>query len=204
MDGTLVDSSYAMTKALSTARRTIGLEPLDRDEVISILDSDEREIPRKLFGDGGDAERCRDVFRKIYGEISPSETKIYDEMEWTLRTLSSMDIHLSVATNASTRFAVNILEGCGIYSLFDTVVGADIVKRPKPYPDMVNHIVRMRDHYSPETTILIGDSHKDMESAHSAGVKPFFAGWGYGKYLSQRDTLLSKPSEIISIALPIS
>jgi len=75
----------------------------------------------------------------------------------------------AVATNRTTSMgrvmAYHQLEG-----LFDTVVCALDVARPKPHPDLLIKTMAILG-VGPDHTVYIGDSSLDREAAHGAGIR---------------------------------
>jgi phosphoglycolate phosphatase len=78
----------------------------------------------------------------------------------------------AIATNRTNTMA-RVLEAHGLQTMFDKVVTASDVRRPKPYPDQ---LLDLLDHFgiAPSQMIYIGDSELDAAAAHQAGV-PFIA-----------------------------
>jgi beta-phosphoglucomutase-like phosphatase (HAD superfamily) len=74
----------------------------------------------------------------------------------------------AVATNRTNTMSC-VLSKNNLNGLFDLVVTALDVKRPKPFPDP---IIKILDHFdvNPDNLIYIGDSSLDQEAARSAGV----------------------------------
>lgn len=78
----------------------------------------------------------------------------------------------AIATNRTNTMA-RVLEAHGLEALFDQVVTASDVARPKPSPDQ---LLKVLDHFGigPSEMIFIGDSELDAAAGHQAGV-PFVA-----------------------------
>jgi phosphoglycolate phosphatase len=78
----------------------------------------------------------------------------------------------AVATNRTNSMG-RVLEEHGLESLFDKVVTASDVSRPKPFPD---ELLSLLDHFgiAPSQMIFIGDSELDAIAAAQAKV-PFIA-----------------------------
>ena len=69
------------------------------------------------------------------------------------------------------------LERVGLETMFDILVSADDVERPKPHPEPVE---RALDYLNAEAhrTIFVGDSVHDMEAGRAAGVSTGAVLWG--------------------------
>lgn len=74
----------------------------------------------------------------------------------------------AIATNR-TNTIQTVLEAHGLVDLFDLVVSARDVDRPKPHPDPLNKILR---HFGiePDQLLYIGDSELDQMAAEAAGA----------------------------------
>jgi len=74
----------------------------------------------------------------------------------------------AIATNRTTTMDCVLSEN-KLEDLFDLVVTAIDVERPKPYPDS---LIKIIDHFNitPENLIYIGDSALDEQAAKAAGV----------------------------------
>ncbi|HSR36749.1 MAG TPA: HAD family hydrolase [Desulfurivibrionaceae bacterium] len=75
----------------------------------------------------------------------------------------------AISTNRTTTMPA-ILEMFHLAPLFDKVVTAIDVARPKPHPEAIHQIL---DHFGMQAheAIYIGDSEVDQEHAHSAGMR---------------------------------
>jgi len=87
--------------------------------------------------------------------------------------LNDVGVALAVNTN-SGKEARTVLERLGVKLLFDLIVSADDVSRPKPDPEGVRMIMR-RLGVEPDRTIYVGDSSIDQTTAREAGI----AFWAY-------------------------
>jgi phosphoglycolate phosphatase len=74
----------------------------------------------------------------------------------------------AVASNRTDTMR-RVLEIHGLEDLFDLVVSATDVARPKPYPD---ELLKVLDHFgaAPEEVVYVGDSSVDETAAKAAGV----------------------------------
>lgn len=76
---------------------------------------------------------------------------------------------MAVGTGAYTDEARAILDHCGLLSLFDAVVGADRVARPKPAPDTFLACAEALDH-PPHECVVFEDADLGVEAARAAGM----------------------------------
>jgi AHBA synthesis associated protein len=97
-----------------------------------------------------------------------------------------------VATGKGGSRARALLDQLGILSLFDHVIGADEVARPKPAADILVRALGLLGVRTGEA-VMVGDAASDIICARSAGVVSVAALWGE----SDRDTLLAAGPDIV-------
>lgn len=185
MDGTLLDSSYAMLQSVNYVRSTLHLPPLDKEFLEYHINALEQNIPMLFYGTKEYNPKHRSLFKEHYLKNANLHVKPYVGVEKTLKYLKERGIKLSVGTNASDFFAINMLGHHDLVKYFDFIIGANCVAKAKPQPDMVYDIAQKTDIPLCET-LLVGDSIKDELAAKNAKIDFIFASWGYGT--SQNDT----------------
>jgi phosphoglycolate phosphatase len=95
-------------------------------------------------------------------------TKLHPGVREILEGLKNRGgIKLSVATSDVHSITVETLRNCGIDSLLDYIVCADMVEREKPDPEMVEKTLDALG-VGREKTVLVGDSIVDMEMGKRA------------------------------------
>lgn len=95
-------------------------------------------------------------------------TRLFPGVREVLEALkNSGGLKLSVATADVYPITIETLRNCGIYGFFDYVVCADMVKREKPDPEMVERTLDALGARR-ERTVLVGDSIVDMEMGKRA------------------------------------
>ncbi|ACZ12116.1 HAD family hydrolase [Sulfurospirillum deleyianum] len=180
MDGTLIDSSEAMTQSVNYVRKSIGLDtPLSKEALEYHINALDQQLPKIFYNTETYDPAHRALFKEHYMEHAPKTISLYPDVKEMLHLLSQK-AYLAIATNAHECFAHNMLEALGIERYFSSVVGSNNVAEPKPSPLMVYHVMETLG-TSSEQTVLVGDSIKDERAALNAGISFIFANWGYGK-----------------------
>ena len=202
MDGTLIDSKKDMTLSVNYVRKTNhNLPPLSEEFIVDAINRHERNLAMLFYGTEVYEDRDRELFEKHYKEQCIEHPYLYEGVEELLYALKSAGVKLSVATNAPTLFARTMLEHLKVAKLFDEIVGADRVKRSKPYPDMIELILKSYNYDKKEDKAwMVGDNSKDIQSAKSAGIEAIFAAWGFSSS-GTHDRVVSEPKEILDIVL---
>lgn len=202
LDGTLVDSAGAIAASINHVRqRLYGLDSLKTEEIVAILDGEERTIPERLYGVTAYERKARELFRKHYTRQCPQTARIYEGVKETLEELKSAGCELFVCTNASTATSRAVLENNNILQHFADVIGADRVPRPKPAPDALLQ-VRQRARF--RRMWMVGDSAKDVAAARRAGIPSVFVTWGYSTHTPRNERahrVVTRPVELAAILL---
>lgn len=177
MDGTLVASATVVPDAFIETVRRLGGVPPDRDGVVALYDlGDPRAILAEMLdrdGTEADSELYHDVLRGMTDQVH-----VHTGVGEVLVELRGRGVPLAVFTGNSHQAAAILLEGTGLRSLFDVVVGGNQVERPKPAPDGVLAAAQQLG-LDPTRCLYVGDSPLDVGAAEAAGAVPVHAGWGH-------------------------
>lgn len=177
MDGTLVASAMVVPDAFIEVVTRLGCTPPDRDGVVALYDTGS---PRTMLGqmlgrDGTDEDAA------LYHEVlrgRSDEVRVHDGIETVLSEVRRRGVPQAVFTGNSRQAAQILLEGTGLRSHFDIVVGGNEVESPKPAPDGVLKAARELG-LDPQNCLYVGDSPLDVGAAEAAGASPVHAGWGH-------------------------
>lgn len=179
MDGTLLDSSLAMTISVNHVRKSFGLSPIEKEYLEFHINQPDVDLPMKLYEIPHYTQEHRNRFAEHYLANANLHVKPYDGAYELLEALHVKGMTLSIATNATDFFARNMLEGQGMLKFFSHVIGANNVENSKPNPDMLHHISELSK-IPLAHSLLVGDSIKDEGAAKNANIDFLFASWGYG------------------------
>jgi phosphoglycolate phosphatase len=180
MDGTLIDSGFAITNTINYVRENLGFERLEKDYILQKVNEPHLNGAEFFYGTKEFTPLQTRLFEEYYNEHCLTDLVLYDGISDLISDLKG-DFKLAVATNANSVYAKKMLDHVGIGDHFSTILGYDSVKNPKPHPEMVNKILNK---YSVENTNaqLIGDSHKDIIAATKAGVDSVLVNWGFSNH----------------------
>jgi len=111
---------------------------------------------------------------KIYSQADETMKEIYkptlfDKVDETLNELTSTGFMLGVATNGDSKISTELLESIGVDSLFDVVIGADMVNDAKPSPEMILKACESLE-IAPSETVYVGDQPTDIQAGRAAEV----------------------------------
>lgn len=199
MDGTLIDSAKDITISINEVRRVNHkLDALTEAFVIEAINRDQRNLAQLFYETQQYEERDKALFEAHYHDQCIQNVRLYDGIKESLLALKAKNVYLSVATNAPTKFAYRMLESCGVSDVFDFIVGADRVSKPKPDKEMLELILNDYGYDKAHRALMIGDNSKDMQAASHAGIESAFATWGFSP-VGEHYKLLSSPLEILEL-----
>lgn len=179
MDGTLIDSSAAMTQSVNFVRASIGLEPITKGDLEYYINQPDQHLPKIFYNTNEYNPAHKELFKEHYLASSCKMISLYPYVKEMLRELHEKAT-LGIATNASDFFARNMLGHLEILDFFSHIKGSNNVQEPKPNPQMIEMIIEASSSTKIKA-ILVGDSIKDEMAAKRADIQFIFADWGYGK-----------------------
>ena len=86
---------------------------------------------------------------------------------------------MAVLTNKPGRHTGLLLEALDLRRFFMEVIGGDSAFPRKPDPSALRHLIGQAC-ATPETTMMVGDSVVDLETAKGAGCRMCVARYGFG------------------------
>ena len=169
LDGTLLDSSRAITDAVNNVLRSRGLE-CNRADVAGMIGAPLESIFAVLVPNLSTEEVWQLVleYRKYYMAHHLERTSIYPSARVLLTRLKARGQKLGIITGKYREPVVDALDHFGISEFFDAVVTGYDVKNHKPAPDIVLEAAK-RLGVSPEECVVVGDSPLDVEAGRRAG-----------------------------------
>jgi len=180
LDGTLIDSSADISKALNYAFQPFGTPEVSTAETIALIGEGLTRLIGKVIeqkAPGLDQSLVLTRFLEYYSTHLADNTRAYPGVEQVLERLSRY--RKAVVSNKLEAFTIKVLEALDLLSYFEYIVGADTVaeKKPSPLP-----ILFVLSHFEvrPDEALLVGDSIYDIEAGLAAGVRTVAAMYGYG------------------------
>jgi pyrophosphatase PpaX len=169
LDGTLQDSSKAITDAVETVLKSRGLV-CDRTKVAEMIGMPLEKIFTILAPNLSTREVWQLVreYREYYMAHHLETTSIHPAARMFLTKLRARGYKLGIVTGKYKEPVIDCLDYFGISELFDTVVTSYEVKKHKPAPDIVMEAAK-RLGVGPEECIVVGDSPFDVEAGNRAG-----------------------------------
>ncbi|MEM9523384.1 MAG: HAD-IA family hydrolase [Pseudomonadota bacterium] len=189
LDGTLADTSGDLIAAANVCFHRLGygdlLDPA-RDQGTGLLGGRAmlRLGAKRLGLNDKAAETLADTeyhaFLAVYAEDIDRRTAVYPGVEAALDALADDGYILGVCTNKPEALAESLLGKLDLRRRFGAVIGADTLSVRKPHPAPYIAAVT-RAGGSVETSVMIGDSVTDRDTARAVGVPSVLVTFGpYG------------------------
>ncbi|HYW93241.1 MAG TPA: HAD-IA family hydrolase [Gammaproteobacteria bacterium] len=170
-DGTLIDSIGHIVATMQAAIRDAGLPQRSEREIRDIIGLGLREATARLFPalDGPELRQALgSAYRRRY-YAGDDEGALLPGVGPALERLAACGYVLALATGKSRQGLDRVLARTGLGHRFRVTRCAD-EGRSKPYPEMLEHILRVTDTPAGEA-LVVGDSEHDLCMARNAGVE---------------------------------
>ncbi|WP_254447483.1 HAD-IA family hydrolase [Sphingomonas sp. ID1715] len=183
LDGTLLDTSASLTRAVNFALAQAGRPPLHIDEVRPMIGGGaKRMLEKGLEASGGyDPAEMKQLYPQLlefYGENISEGSVPFPGLLDTLDRLASQGVRLAVVTNKFERFAVKLLGELGLIGRFGTVIGGDTMGKGNAKPSAVP-IREMIARCGGGSAVFLGDSIYDTLAAKNAGIPSIAVSFGF-------------------------
>ncbi|MDE2128131.1 MAG: HAD-IA family hydrolase [Betaproteobacteria bacterium] len=176
-DGTLMDSTAVITRAIQAACGDLGL-PVPSDTAASYViglglgDALRHAAPTL---DPRDYDRLALAYRRHYFAHDGDLTLFPGVLDMLL-ALKAAGHRLAVATGKSRQGLNRALEHAELRDLFDATRTADETT-PKPHPAMLQEIMEQLGD-EPDRTLMVGDTTHDLLMARNAGTAAVAVAYG--------------------------
>ena len=169
LDGTLLDSSRAITDAVENVLKSRGLG-CNRADVAEMIGMPLENIFAVLAPNLSTEEVWQLVleYREYYMAHHLEYTSIHPSTRMLLTKLKARGYKLGIITGKYREPVIDALDHFGISEFFDAVVTGYEVKNHKPAPDIVLEAAK-RLGVSPKECVVVGDSPLDVEAGKRAG-----------------------------------
>lgn len=188
LDGTLLDTLEDLAAALNFALSEHGFPVRTLDEVRTFVGNGMKKLIERGCPSGTPNDVQKEIlatFKNFYAVHSSDKTKPYDNILPMLDELKKSGIKLAVVSNKDDG-ATKVL--CKNYfpGIFDEVIGVREGLAKKPAPDSVFEVLE-KFNCDKSSSIYIGDSEVDIETAKNACVPCISVTWGFRSETFLRD-----------------
>ncbi|MCR5430633.1 MAG: HAD hydrolase-like protein [Eubacterium sp.] len=180
LDGTLSDSKEGITKSVQYALEKVGIIEENLEDLEHFVGPPMVEQYIKTYGMSKDkAFETLGYYRERYTPIGIYETKTYPGVLETLIALKYNGIKIGMATSKPEEMAIEVAKFLKIEEYFDIICGADLKGPRQSKADVLNKLFEKSD-FDKNESVLIGDTHYDIEGANKVGIDSIGIGWGMG------------------------
>ena len=172
MDGTLLDTERVAQAAFILTCTELGLGPR-MDLLLRCVGAAEpiaRAIIRDGYGPAVDVDAFFAAWSRNFraaNRITPAPLK--DGALALLDAVALLGLPMAIATSTQTAHAVERLQQAGVLPRFKAVIGADLVQKPKPDPEVYLQAAA-RLGVDPRACLALEDSEYGVRAAHAAGM----------------------------------
>jgi len=200
LDGTLIDSRLDIANSTNEVLVSFGAEPLPIDEVAAMVgDGAQMLVRRAMRAIGREfVPEALDRFRDIYDRRLLEHTRAYEGIAGLLESIAPV-ASLAVLSNKPETPSRRLLEALGLATHLREVIGGDTPGfARKPDPGGLLYLIAGVG-AAPRTTMMVGDSMIDVETARRASARVCVARYGFG-HLRAGLTLRPEDHAVESVA----
>lgn len=168
LDGVIVDSFERQLIVFNELRVKYGFEAMKKDAVRAGWWGNSLETNARLFFKGVGMEKLK----KDYNDMvikHIDKGKLMANASEVLSKIREKNLKTGLVTNTTTQRTKKELEAHKIRKMFDVVVTADDVEKPKPYPDPILMACKKLN-VEPDEIIYVGDTKNDYKAGKAAGA----------------------------------
>lgn len=183
LDGTLINTIYALTRTMNLALETWGMGPIDDEHTKVFVGDGARNFVKRALVFCGDAEltHLEDIaktYDRLFQKHSLYRIQAYDGMRELLEMLKSRGMKLAVVTNKAHERAVENIELVYGKGYFDLITGEQEGLKRKPDPA---GLVLTAEKLGVELSecLYFGDTDTDMKTGINACTDTVGVTWGF-------------------------
>ncbi|MEM8905107.1 MAG: HAD hydrolase-like protein [Actinomycetota bacterium] len=200
LDGTITDPSAGITASIRRALDGLGLDvPADADlrrcigpplqEAFAALGVEPELIVEAIAR-----------YRAHYDAGALLDLELHDGMAEVIGRLVDHGRVVGVATSKPWPYAERILDALDLRDRLDVVAGAELDGTNRSKADVVADAVSRLGDPDPDTVVLVGDRHHDVEGAAAHGIDTIGVTWGFADdgelEAAGADRIVSSASEL--------
>ncbi len=195
-DGTLVDSYPSLVGVYQEGFASVGEKVTAEDAAIFMHEALVDSCARRNLS----SEETRKVIDLI--DIAIDEPRnldkiiVYEDAIPTIKELYKRGKKLAIVSGNSPKHIRLVLERYSIASCFDSIIGASINRRPKPYADPILDAIIPYKNVMKNKILYIGDSLQDPLTASNAGVDGILLD-RKNEYLEYKNERIRSLSEVL-------
>ena len=160
------------------------------------------EVPE---GRRGIAERCADVYRRVFDELNTDGTvRLFPHVLETIKALHDRGLHLAICSSRGRPTLEGFVKTFRLEHYVSMVVSANDVERHKPHPEPVQKILAALG-VAPGEAVVVGDASYDILMGRAAGCRTVGVTYGNQSAADLRaagaDHLIDDFADLLTIPL---
>lgn len=180
MDGTILETLEDMCASVNVTMNHVGYPRRTMDEVRRFVGNGAAKLIERCMPAGAEDPRypaALEFYRAYYDAHAQIKTGPYPGIPELLNQLSREGVRLAVVSNKPDE-AVRALTERYFPGVFPVAIGNRDGWATKPAPDSVYEAMRLLGARR-ETTVYVGDSDVDVDTARNAGLDSVIVTWGF-------------------------
>lgn len=201
LDGTIVDTNELIVQSFLHSLEGETPEAITREHIIPNMG---RPLIEQMVYFTG-REEVTDVIAKYRSYNLSKHDELVTEfphVRSVIAELHAKGIQIGIVTSKIRKTTLMGLKLTGLDSYISSIVTIDDVKNAKPDPEGIFRALKELNG-RPEETVMVGDSHYDIEAAKNAGVSSVGVSWSWKgrSYLEEfhPDHLIDDMRELLPI-----
>ncbi len=183
LDGTLINSVYALTRTINLTLEQFGFAPIDDEHTRQFVGDGYRKfVERALIYRGDEALSCLEkalaVYDGYFKENCLYKIDAYDGIRELLAYLKKRHVMIAVLSNKAHERTVENIETVFGKGYFDLITGETEGRKRKPDPAGAWHTAEVLG-VKPEECLYLGDTNTDMKTGIAAGMDTVGVTWGF-------------------------
>lgn len=180
LDGTILNTLDDLADSMNHTLELFGYPTHTKEAICSFVGNGirklvERSVPQGCTED--EIDLVHKTFSQYYADHSAVKTCPYPGVTDMLTQLRNMGCKTAVVSNKGHFATVPLCEKY-FPGLLDIAIGEREGIRRKPHPDSVLEVMKQLGS-TPETTVYIGDSDVDIQTAQNSGIDCISVDWGF-------------------------
>ncbi len=175
LDGTIIDTNELIIRSFIEALQGVAPEGFGREHIIPSMGQPLTD-QLKLFSGLEDVTQLVAAYREVNLRLHDEYVKAFDYVNEVIEKLHGQGIQIGVVTTKMRLTTERGLKYTGLYDYIDAIVTIDDVVNPKPHAEPVSKAIGLLG-ADPSSTIMVGDSIVDIESAIAAGAIAVGVAW---------------------------
>jgi phosphoglycolate phosphatase len=182
LDGTLIDSRRDLVDSANALLAAFEAPPLPEAAVVAMVGEGARTLVTRVLDAAGvatDVDAALARFLDLYDQRLTHHTRLYPGVGETVDALAGRGVAMAVLTNKPQRPTTRLLDHFDLTRRLAGAIGGDTAYGRKPDPAGLLALLQ-RVGAAPESTLMVGDSWVDIETARRAGTRACFVDYGFG------------------------